>query len=43
MEALPDSIDTAVTAQIDRLPPQARQTLRCASVLGTSFRQREPC
>ncbi|MGO9344724.1 MAG: adenylate/guanylate cyclase domain-containing protein [Acidimicrobiales bacterium] len=41
MEALPDSIDTAVTAQIDRLPPRARQTLRCASVLGTTFRPRD--
>ncbi len=40
MDALPDSIDTAVTAQIDRLLPGARQTLRCASVLGSSFLQR---
>jgi class 3 adenylate cyclase/tetratricopeptide (TPR) repeat protein len=41
MEALPDSIDTAVTAQIDRLPPNGRQTLRCAAVLGTTFFQRD--
>ena len=41
MDSLPDSIDTAVTAQIDRLPPRVRQTLRCAAVLGTTFLQRE--
>jgi class 3 adenylate cyclase/tetratricopeptide (TPR) repeat protein len=41
MDALPDSIDTAVTAQIDRLPPADRQTLRCAAVLGTTFLQRD--
>ena len=41
MDALPDSIDTAVTAQIDRLPPAIRQTLRCASVLGSTFRRRD--
>jgi class 3 adenylate cyclase/tetratricopeptide (TPR) repeat protein len=41
MDALPDSIDTAVTAQIDRLPPRVRQTLRCAAVLGNSFLHRE--
>ncbi len=41
IEALPDSIDTAVTAQIDRLPPVARQTLRCAAVLGTTFLRRD--
>jgi len=41
MEALPDSIEAAVTAQIDRLPPRSRQTLRCASVLGTTFLQRD--
>ena len=41
MDALPDSIDTAVTAQIDRLPPGDRQTLRCAAVLGTTFLHRD--
>jgi class 3 adenylate cyclase/tetratricopeptide (TPR) repeat protein len=41
MDSLPDSVDTAVTAQIDRLPPSVRQTLRCAAVLGTTFLQRE--
>ena len=41
MDALPDSIDTAVTAQIDRLAPGVRQTLRCAAVLGTTFLHRD--
>ena len=41
IEALPDSIDTAITAQIDRLAPVARQTLRSAAVLGTTFLERD--
>jgi class 3 adenylate cyclase/tetratricopeptide (TPR) repeat protein len=31
---LPDSIETVVTVQIDRLPPTAREVLRAAAVLG---------
>jgi class 3 adenylate cyclase/tetratricopeptide (TPR) repeat protein len=41
MDALPASVDAAVTAQIDCLSPRARQTLRCAAVLGSSFLQRD--
>jgi class 3 adenylate cyclase/tetratricopeptide (TPR) repeat protein len=37
VDSLPDSVDAAVTAEIDRLVPRYRQVLRCASVLGTSF------
>jgi class 3 adenylate cyclase/tetratricopeptide (TPR) repeat protein len=36
-EALPESIDAVVTAQIDRLAAPARRILRHASVLGRSF------
>ncbi len=36
-ENIPDSLDAVVSTQIDTLPPLARQTLRYASVLGTSF------
>ncbi|MGD0394967.1 MAG: hypothetical protein ABSC41_20285, partial [Acidimicrobiales bacterium] len=35
------SVDSAVTAQIDRLPPRDRQLLRCAAVLGTTFSAEE--
>lgn len=31
---LPDSVETVVTAQIDRLPPTARDVLRAAAVIG---------
>ncbi len=37
VDALPDSVDSAVTAQIDRLSPKDRQLLRYAAVLGTTF------
>ena len=37
IEALPDSVDSAVTAQIDHLSPRDRQVLRYAAVLGTTF------
>jgi class 3 adenylate cyclase/tetratricopeptide (TPR) repeat protein len=37
VDALPASIDAAVTAQIDRLPARHRQILRRAAVLGLSF------
>ena len=36
-DVLPDSLETLVTAQIDRLPPGDRMLLRYASVLGRSF------
>jgi tetratricopeptide (TPR) repeat protein len=35
---LPDSLDAVVGADIDALPPMARQLLRHAAVLGRSFR-----
>src|SRR5262249_12005121 len=38
VEALPDSLDTVVSSQIDRLQPDSRRLLRTASVLGRSFR-----
>lgn len=34
---IPETLDAVVSAQIDTLPPLARQTLRYSSVLGTSF------
>jgi class 3 adenylate cyclase/predicted ATPase len=37
VDSLPASIDSAVTAQIDRLPNRHRQVLRRAAVLGLSF------
>ncbi len=37
VEALPDSIEGVMTAQIDRLPPRERTILRYASVLGVTF------
>ena len=36
--ALPDSLDSVVGAEIDALAPKPRRILRCASVLGQSFR-----
>jgi class 3 adenylate cyclase/tetratricopeptide (TPR) repeat protein len=36
-EALPDTVEGLMTAQIDRLMPADRTLLRTASVLGTSF------
>ena len=39
--ALPDSVDSAVTAQIDHLSPRDRQALRYAAVLGTTFTEAE--
>ena len=39
--ALPDSVEAAVCAQIDRLAPLDRQLLRCAAVLGSAFMERE--
>lgn len=36
-ENIPDSLDAVVSTQIDTLPALSRQTLRYASVLGTSF------
>ena len=38
-ETLPDSIEAAVTADIDRLSPSDRIALRYASVLGMTFNQ----
>ena len=37
MEALPDSVEAVVTADIDRLSPSDRIVLRYASVLGVTF------
>ncbi|HEY5645827.1 MAG TPA: adenylate/guanylate cyclase domain-containing protein [Pseudomonadales bacterium] len=37
LEALPESLEAALSAQIDALDPPARQLLRYASVLGRSF------
>ncbi len=37
VEAVPDSLEAAVAAQIDGLPPESRRVLRHASVLGRSF------
>jgi class 3 adenylate cyclase/tetratricopeptide (TPR) repeat protein len=37
VEALPDTVEGLITAQIDRLLPSDRTLLRTASVLGTSF------
>ena len=38
-EALPDSLDAVVGAEIDSLPPLPRRLLRYSSVLGRSFRR----
>jgi class 3 adenylate cyclase/tetratricopeptide (TPR) repeat protein len=40
-DSLPDSIEATITAQIDRLPPNRRQMLRCAAVLGRFVAVRE--
>jgi class 3 adenylate cyclase/tetratricopeptide (TPR) repeat protein len=39
VDALPDSLDALVTTQIDSLAPLARRWLRCAAVLGGTFRE----
>ncbi len=39
VDALPESLDAVVNSQIDALAPRARGVLRCASVLGGSFRE----
>ena len=36
--ALPDTLEAVLGAEIDALPRDARQVLRCAAVLGLSFR-----
>jgi len=36
-ESLPDSVEAAITARLDRLPPDQRALLRYASVVGPSF------
>jgi class 3 adenylate cyclase/tetratricopeptide (TPR) repeat protein len=38
VEAVPESLEAAMAAQVDRLDPEARRVLRYASVLGNSFR-----
>lgn len=40
VEALPDSLDALITAQIDRLLPADRRALRYASVVGPTFNVR---
>jgi class 3 adenylate cyclase/tetratricopeptide (TPR) repeat protein len=37
IEGLPDSIESLMTAQIDRLAPSDRRLLRCAAVIGAAF------
>ncbi|HET7761149.1 MAG TPA: adenylate/guanylate cyclase domain-containing protein [Phycicoccus sp.] len=39
LELLPESLQAAMSAQIDRLPPHVRRVLRYAAVLGRSFRR----
>ncbi len=39
-EKVPDSLQGLLTARIDRLPPDARLTLRVASVIGRNFPER---
>ncbi|PKW25455.1 adenylate/guanylate cyclase domain-containing protein [Phycicoccus duodecadis] len=39
LDTLPESVQAAMAAQIDRLTPPLRQVLRHASVLGRSFRR----
>ena len=41
LDALPDSVDAAVTAQIDALEARHRHVLRCAAVLGDAFTRAE--
>ena len=36
-ESLPDSVESLIAGDIDRLSPTDRTVLRCASVLGTTF------
>jgi len=38
VEAVPESLEAAMAAQVDGLDPEARRVLRYASVLGNSFR-----
>jgi class 3 adenylate cyclase/tetratricopeptide (TPR) repeat protein len=38
IDTLPDSLEAVIGVQIDALPPPARRVLRCAAVLGGSFR-----
>jgi tetratricopeptide (TPR) repeat protein len=37
IEALPDSVESLLTSQIDRLSPADRRLLRCAAVIGAIF------
>src|SRR5439155_4672143 len=37
VDALPDSVETAIVARIDRLAPRDRAVLRRVSVLGQAF------
>jgi class 3 adenylate cyclase/tetratricopeptide (TPR) repeat protein len=37
IESLPDSVESLLTAQIDRLAPSDRRLLRCAAVIGAIF------
>ncbi len=37
LESLPDSVESLVTARLDRLPSEQRRALRSLSVLGTTF------
>ncbi len=39
LESLPESVNAAMTRQIDRLPPTVRRILRYCAVLGRSFRR----
>ncbi|MGH2546804.1 MAG: AAA family ATPase, partial [Actinomycetota bacterium] len=39
MQELPDSVEAAITARIDRLPSRERTVLRRAAVLGSTFTQ----
>jgi len=36
---LPDSVEALMLAEIDRLPPDDRRVLRCAAVVGATFRE----
>jgi class 3 adenylate cyclase/tetratricopeptide (TPR) repeat protein len=37
LEELPDSVESLMLSEIDRLPPEDRQVLRCAAVVGAVF------
>ena len=39
-EAVPDSLEAAIAAQVDALDPDARRIVRCATILGRSFGRR---